>query len=69
MDLILIGISIGVVWFIGWFSYRVGEDKAARMYQAELASTRAKLRRTQRDLDLAYEETTMVRRVARGEAS
>lgn len=69
MDLILLGISVGVVWFVGWLGYRTGEDKAARMYQAELAATRAKLRRTQRDLDLAYEETAMVRRAARGEAS
>lgn len=66
MDVILIGLTVGTVWFIGWFAYRVGEDKAARLYQSELASTRAKLRRTQKDLEAAYEETAMVRRAANG---
>lgn len=67
IDLLYIGGFLAIVWFIGWFAYRVGEDKAARVYQSELASTRAKLRRVQRDLDLAYEETAMVRRAAKGE--
>lgn len=69
MDLLLLLLSVVVVWFAAWLGHRTGEDKTARMYQAELAATRAKLRRVQRDLDLAYEETAMVRRAARGEAS
>lgn len=67
IDMLYIGGFLAIVWFIAWFAFRVGEDKAARIYQSELASTRAKLRRTQRDLDLAYEETAMVRRAAQGE--
>ena len=67
MDLIFIGACMGVVWFLIWFAYRCGQDSMARQYQSELASTRAKLRRVQRDLEMAYEETAMVRRAANGE--
>ncbi len=69
MDLILIVITVGALSFVAWLARRVGEDAAARQYQGELASARAKIRRLQRDLDNAYEETAMVRRNGRGGAA
>ena len=69
MDLILIVITVGALSFVAWLARRVGEDAAARQYQGELASLRAKVRRLQRDLDMAHEETAMVRRAIRGDAA
>jgi hypothetical protein len=64
MDLILIAGNILVIVFMTWFAWRVGEDRAARMYQAELATIRAKNRRIQRDLDAAHDEASRLRRRA-----
>jgi hypothetical protein len=69
MDLILIVITVGALSFVAWLARKVGEDAAARQYQGELASLRAKVRRLQRDLDNAHEETAMVRRAVRGDAA
>lgn len=61
MDLILIAVFIGVVLFLVWFAWRVGEDKAARLYQADLANERARVRRLRRDLDDAWAEVRVLR--------
>lgn len=62
MDLFFIAGNVLVIVFMTWFAWRVGEDRAARMYQAELATSRAKTRRVQRDLDHAHEELSRLRR-------
>lgn len=62
MDLYLIAGNVLVIVFMTWFAWRVGEDKAARAYQSELATLRAKNRRVQRDLDHAHEELSRLRR-------
>jgi hypothetical protein len=61
MDLILIVIIVTVTVGLTWFAWRVGEDKAARLYQSELATQRARARRLQHDLDMAREEITLMR--------
>lgn len=62
MDLLFIAGNVLVIVFMTWFAWRVGEDRAARQYQAELATVRAKNRRIQRDLENAHEELSRVRR-------
>lgn len=62
MDLILLAGAIGVMWGTAWFAYSIGRSSAAQAYASSLATSRAKIRRLQRDLDNAHEETRMIRR-------
>lgn len=62
MDLLIISFAVALMWCLAWFAYSIGRASAARAYSASLATSRAKIRRLQRDLDLAHETTRMARR-------
>jgi hypothetical protein len=69
MDLILILLAIAALWLIAWFAYLVGRSTSDRAYASALATERAKVRRLNRDLETAHEQTAMVRRASRGGAA
>lgn len=68
MDLILIIVAGLAMCACSAAGYLVGRDTGERAAADTVASLRAKQRRLERDLFMAYEETRLVRRAKNGES-
>ncbi len=65
-DLLLLAAVLTILTALTLMGYHAGKATARKEYQSTLAGERARNRRIQRDLELAREETALVRRAARG---
>ena len=61
-DALTILAAAGLLAAATWVGYIAGRDAAERAAQSTVSSQRAKIRRLERDLFLAYEENRALRR-------